>query len=169
MVTLRTRGPTIQGSGLLRSHGEKIREHGLDFLALALRTPRARLLVLGDVLTALEGHSAPLAVILVGRHRRFLQIRTCSWAGPHTRQARQADLDCTPGGGLAHRCVPAWPNGQCEGADDRRRGALRALRWDAIARGRVERGDTAFAREKLAQPDGDTTAWPRIRAARRRR
>jgi hypothetical protein len=62
-----------------------------------------RLLVLGDVLTALEGRSAPLAVVLVGRHRRFLQARTCSWAGPHTRHARQADLDCTPGGGFAHR------------------------------------------------------------------
>src|SRR5260370_42528170 len=81
-------GPDDTGSGLLRSHGVEIREHGLDCLALALRTPRMRFLVLGDVLIALEGHSALLAVVLVGRHRRLLPARTLFVGGPHTRHAR---------------------------------------------------------------------------------
>ncbi len=57
-----------------------------------------RFLVLGDVLIALEGHSALLAVVLVGRHRRLLQARTLFVGGPHTRHARQAGLDCMPAG-----------------------------------------------------------------------
>src|SRR3979490_2349781 len=60
---------------------------GLDCFALALRTPRVRFLVLGDVLIALEGHSALLAVVLVGRHRRLLQARTLFVGGPHARHA----------------------------------------------------------------------------------
>src|SRR5216684_5726497 len=89
---------TIPGSGLLRSHGVEIREHGLDCPALALRTPRMRFLVLGDVLIVLEAHSALLAVVLVGRHRRLLQARTLFVGGPHTRHTRQAGLDCMPAG-----------------------------------------------------------------------
>ena len=53
-------GPAIDPieSTLLRSHGVEISEHRLDLLALAVRTRRVRLLVLGDVLLTLEDRVA---------------------------------------------------------------------------------------------------------------
>jgi sulfite reductase beta subunit-like hemoprotein len=56
--------------------------------------------------------------------------------------------------------MPARPNGQCEGADYRRRGALRALRWIQLPAGEFlylgasARGDrlNAVYRENIAEP-----------------
>src|SRR5713101_3056222 len=72
------------GSTLLRSHGVEIREHGLDRLALAVRTRRVRLLVFGDVLLTLEDRAAFRASEFIGRHSRCLQAASSCVDGPYT-------------------------------------------------------------------------------------
>jgi hypothetical protein len=60
------------GSTLLRRLGVEIGQHGLDLPAAALGAQRMGLLVLSDVLAALERLAALLAAILIGWHAGIL-------------------------------------------------------------------------------------------------
>src|SRR5262245_59892058 len=62
-------------STLLRGLGEKVGQYRLDFRAVALGALRMGLLVLSEVLAALESLAALLATILVRWHRVFSRCR----------------------------------------------------------------------------------------------
>src|SRR5882672_4542493 len=72
----RTIAPAIHpiGSAFLRSHGVEISEHGLNRLAIAFRTRRVGLLVLGDMLLTLEDRAAIVASKFIGRHGTYLHF-----------------------------------------------------------------------------------------------
>src|SRR5262250_1828879 len=64
---------TLPPSTLFRSHGVEISEHGLDGLALAVRTKGVRPSVLSDALPTLKDRSTFLASEFIGRHDEDLQ------------------------------------------------------------------------------------------------